>query len=254
MNYAPFQGQAGAKELSFSYSIKIIPKKKADFSIQKLREITGVYKSVEDLKKDVSSACNGEISLESFGYIEPGHGNRGKQQWLSSTDDLKDMYSIHQGRNEILLWSYRLDVQRKRAHSPDVDESAKHARYDKYLDKMTAVEMIEEELKEKHSDGKYTDEQIRSWAHLIQMKKHSSYECPPNKRFWKAAQPASTSGGSSTSASSVVNVSPGKRVNMRGQCVQQLLQLHELLEKGGINKQQYDEMQSTIMNDVKRFE
>ena len=50
-----------------------------------------------------------------------------------------------------------------------------------------------------------------------------------------------------------VNVSPGKRVNLRGQCVQQLLQLHELLEKGGINKQQYDEMQSTIMGDVKKY-
>ena len=35
-------------------------------------------------------------------------------------------------------------------------------------------------------------------------------------------------------------------------CVQQLLQLHELLEKGGISKEQYDEMQSTIMGDVKK--
>ncbi len=42
-------------------------------------------------------------------------------------------------------------------------------------------------------------------------------------------------------------------MNLRGQCVQQLLQLHELLEKGGINKQQYDEMQSTIMGDVKKY-
>ncbi len=52
-----------------------------------------------------------------------------------------------------------------------------------------------------------------------------------------------------------VNVSPGKRVNLRGQCVQQLLQLyiHELLEKGGINKQQYDEMQSTIMGDSEKI-
>ena len=143
------------------------------------------------------------------------------------------MYSTHQGKTEILLWSHRSDVQRKRAHSPDADESAKRTRFDKYLDKMTEVEMIEEELKEKHSNGQYTDEQIRSWAHLIQMKKHSSYDSPPNERFWKVA---STPGGSSisASASTTSNVSPGKRVNLRGQCVQQ--------------------MQSTIMDDAKRFD
>ncbi len=67
---------------SFSYAIKLIPKKKADFSIQKLRGIAGMYKPIENLKEDILSACNGEISII-FGYIEPGHGNRGKQQWLS---------------------------------------------------------------------------------------------------------------------------------------------------------------------------
>ena len=81
---------------SFSYAIKLIPKKKADFSIQKLRGIAGMYKSIEDLKEDILSACNGEISIDSFGYIEPGHGIRGKQQWLSSNEDLKDMYTVHQ--------------------------------------------------------------------------------------------------------------------------------------------------------------
>ena len=74
---------------SFSYAIKLIPKKKADFSIQKLRGIAGMYKSIEDLKEDNLSACNGEISIDSFGYIELGHGNRGKQQWLSAMMILK---------------------------------------------------------------------------------------------------------------------------------------------------------------------
>ena len=34
----------------------------------------------------------------------------------------------------------------------------------------------------------------------------------------------------------------------------QLVQLHDLLEKGAISKEQYDVMQSSIMNDVKKFE
>ena len=130
------------------------------------------------------SACNGKISLESVGYIEPGHGAKGKQRWLTSIDDLKDMYRVHKGKTEILLWSLHLEVQRKRTHSPDADENGKRARYDKYLDSMTEVQLIEEDLIERHPDGQYTDEQLRSWTHLIQMKKHSSYDTPPNKRFW----------------------------------------------------------------------
>ena len=35
--------------------------------------------------------------------------------------------------------------------------------------------------------------------------------------------------------------------------MQQLLQLHELLEKGGISKEQYDEMKGTIMDEVKQY-
>ena len=161
------------------------------------------------------SACNGKISLESFGYIEPGHGAKGKQRWLTSIDDLKNMYHVHKGKTKILLWSSHLEVQRKRAHSPDVYENGKRARYDKYLDSMTEVQLI------------------RSWAHLIQMKKHSSYDTPPNKRFWNKSVKTNGLTPSESGSSTSINVSPGKRVNLRGQCVQQLLQLPELLEKGG---------------------
>ena len=40
---------------------------------------------------------------------------------------------------------------------------------------MTEVEAIEAELREKHADGIYSEHQLQSWAHWIQMKKHSSY-------------------------------------------------------------------------------
>ena len=47
---------------------------------------------------------------------------------------------------------------------------------------MAEVEEIEEQLRERYCD-KYTDPQLRSWAHLIQMKKHQSLDEPPNKPF-----------------------------------------------------------------------
>ena len=99
------------------------------------------------------------------------------------------------------------------------------------------------------------------------MKKHTSYDAPPNKGFWKVARQKKQTvlRGSSTGVeqdddiivdegSSRVNVSPNQWVDLHGKCVTQLLQLHELMEKGGISKEQYHEMQETIMNDVKKFE
>ena len=104
----------------------------------------------------------------------------------------------------------------------------------------------------------WSEEQLRSWAHLIQMKKHTSYEVPPNKGFWKVGRQLkkskdtiSTAGqneaefdcgdnighsSSTDSSDATICISPSMRVNLRGQCVQQLLQLHELLQKGGINQ------------------
>lgn len=79
------------------------------------------------------------------------------------------------------------------------------------------------------------------------MKKHSSYDIPPNKPFWKTPKKKVPPN------SNEITVSPSKRVNLRGQCVQQLLKLHELLEKGGISKEQYDEMQRSIMEEVRKY-
>ena len=51
--------------------------------------------------------------------------------------------------------------------------------------------------------------------------------------------------------SSVVTISPSKRLNLRGQCVDQLYRLHELLKKGAIDKAVYDEMRESIMTEVR---
>ena len=91
------------------------------------------------------------------------------------------------------------------------------------------------------------------WAH--QMKKHSSFDEPPNKRFWKSV---SSTAGCDEGATRSVNVtslltSPGKRVNLRGQCIYQLLRLQQLFEQGGVSQEQYSEMKEAIMNDVKKI-
>ena len=211
----------------------------------KLHGMSEEFHSVDDLRRCVCEVCKEKVVMDTFGFIEPGHGAKGKQRWLTSHEDLKEMYVIHQGKKEILLWCYAADQGQKRSQSSDEPE-AKRTRYDKQTDKMSEVQEIEEKLRQKYPNGPYSEEQLRSWAHLIQMCKHSSYDVPPNKPFWKTRSKQISSG-------TEIAISPGKRVNLRGQCVQQLLQLHELLEKGGISKEQYEDMKGTIMNEVKHY-
>ena len=98
------------------------------------------------------------------------------------------------------------------------------------------------------------------WAHLIQMNKHTSYEEPPNKKFWKTSDSAGSSQGTSGSKSSNLGSSrsvldsPGKRVSLRGQCIDQLHRLQQLYSDGGITEDQYMEMKESIMKEVKKFE
>ena len=96
------------------YSLKIIPKKKADFRVMKLHGLTGKYSSIDGLKEAICEACKDDVTLEAFGYIEPGHGAKGKERWLVTPENLRDMYAIHGDKKEVLLWCYTADQGQKR--------------------------------------------------------------------------------------------------------------------------------------------
>ena len=213
------------------------PEKKSEFEVQSLKS-KKKYLSLEGLKACVVLECQEKVPnpLTVIRCIEPGHGLSGKKKWLTSDDDMRSMYEACKGKSDVTILCYgcasesvRGRQRQQAGHTSSASTSApKSTRYDSHVDRMVEVSSIEEKLKEKHSE-RYTDEQLRSWAHLIQMCKHNSYEEPPNKPFFRP---------SCKSTSFALTVSPGKRINMRGQCVDQLLKSHQLFEKGVISKDQ----------------
>ena len=61
--------------------------------------------TITELKEELVNAFSsqiGENPPEQVGYIEPGHGAKGKQRW----QDLNDMYDIHSSSQEVMLWTY----------------------------------------------------------------------------------------------------------------------------------------------------
>ena len=102
---------------------------------------------------------------------------------------------------------------------PTIPLSTKRAgHFEAQMKRMDDVQEIVEKLKEQHSNDKYTPEQIHWWANLIHMKKHSSYESLPQYRYFTSK----VSGGKSTS----LQTSPGKHIDQRSECIDQLKKLH----------------------------
>ena len=98
--------------------------------------------------------------------------------------------------------------------------------------KVSEVEEIIKDLREKHGTN-FNIEQFSMWAHVIHIGKHFLREAPPDLPFFRQGikkTTVSSSAGIHTSSSSVA-VSPGKRVSLRSECINQLDKWHSLLEK-----------------------
>ena len=116
-----------------------------------------------------------------------------------------------------------------------------------HLEKMDELQKIVSNLKEKHKEGKYSHfsgAQFHCWGNMIQLGHHESYENPPNKPFFGATK--------SASASASGGVSPGKRIHLRSECIDQLTKWHKLMNEGVISAEEYKDMHKT-MSDMKKF-
>ena len=158
---------------------------------------------------------------------------------MTSNKDLQEMYERYQKRRDIMLW---MKQSRKRPHSESDNPSSGvplsrkcgRSNYDGQLNRMAQVDEILDEIKKKHGDT-YSQEQCRVWALLIQMGKHESYESAPDKLFFKTKK-------KQVSEASASSASPGKRLQMRSECIDQLDKWYQLMEKGAITNEQYKEI------------
>lgn len=133
---------------TLNYSIKIVNPKKSDFVVSSKKK----FHDLDNLKKRVSEEFEEQIngSIKQIGYIEPGHGLRGKQRWLTSSVELEEMYALFQGRKEIMLWTFSENSKkRSRPENESNDENSvlkKRSRYEGHVDKMAEVDEIYDKL------------------------------------------------------------------------------------------------------------
>jgi len=144
----------------------------------------------------------------------------------------------------------RLSRGKKRSRFPG-EEKASSSKYESHSTKRLAlVDDIYEKLQDKHK-GKYSAEQLRTWAHLLQMGKHESYDEPPDKPFFREKKSSALS--AVNTSTQPVSISSGKKVNMRNELINQLEKWYQLLEIGAISQTQYAELKDTILLDIKEL-
>ena len=132
-------------------------------------------------------------------------------------------------------------------------------KYDGYLKALAKVDNIHKKLDGKYH-GKFSlGQQLYAWAHLVQSGKYASLDKAPDMPFFrgkdkrKDCSPSSPLHSSASQSTSSVGVSPGRRVGLRTECIDQLKKWHALLLDGAITKAQYDDFQAKILSDMEKF-
>lgn len=243
----------------FSYKVKVInSNKKSDYTVKKL-ESSHQFQSVQELVSKLSHSFT--IKVNKVGYMLPGHGLKGKHHYISTDDQIPEMYELFSGKREILLCCWYGTGTKSVVVEDDDDgienivqnpvpvRSKRSTKSDAIAQKINDAEEVMNTLAKIHKN--YTSEQLSSWAHLIQMGKHHSYDNPPDYPYFKGNKRSRRkSADSGDELPRSPTFSPCKKVQIRSECIDQLQKWHNLLEKGGISKEQYEELQKTIMADM----
>ena len=172
-------------------------------------------------------------------------------------------YVDHRNKTKILLWCYTGISIKKCTPKSTLKRSSKlptdtrrSSNYDSQLKTADEVNIIFQSLKEEHG-GEYTPEQLRTWAHMLHIGTHDSTQDPPDKpfsRFSKLKHPDREELVSTPEAKkAAVSHSPGRRVNMRSELIDQLKKCSELVDSGAISDEIFHDLQTTILSDIKNL-
>lgn len=254
------------------YSIKMVnPSRMSDFRNVDLG--TGIlYQSINSLKKfimanlpSIPGFVKPDIDEVEMGYVEPGHGLKGKKVWLFTDGDISKMYARYQRKRNIRLWCYthatKKDSKKKSnktaatsgSKSTGSKSSGSKSTGSKFEKKQDEVDEVYEELRKKYKNT-YSPEQLRTWSYMMKIGSHDTLDEPPEKPYFvgykrRAKATYSPSGKSPESKRLALSttVSPGRKVNVRSELIDQLEKWHKLLDLCVISQKEYEDLKDQIL-------
>ena len=123
------------------------------------------------------------------------------------------------------------------------------------MEDRTAVDDIYKELQEKHTS--YSPRRLRAWANMVNMKTWASLGEAPNKPFFTHGRKRSSEDNASTETPATQKqssiASPGRKVHVRTELIDQLDKFHKLKKSGALSPTEDDELRSSILSDIKNL-
>lgn len=221
---------------------------------------------MDDFNEHVPSTPQFQI-----GYME---GNS-KQHLILCREDLETMYDSVTDKKEIMLWcDKKMETQESQGSSRKRKSNEGGSKALKVDEQESELIKMVDQLSEKHSK-KYTVPQYRLWAKFIQMKRHDSFDIPPNiplitgtpdsRKHVKKDTVSDALAGAATAIVKALNGSPKKRsntsesiplsqgispnshANLRRKHLEDIRMLHSLYEDGIISDHEYQEQKENIL-------
>ena len=197
-----------------------------------------------------------------FGYFQ---GN--KRVWVRNNEDLKEVHKLlktsdsHSGtlwcdgkadhrsaKRSVSDLNFSDSDGENNARLPKSKSKKKRTRYE---EKAERIEDTVDQLKEKHGN-QYTLVQYRIWAETMESGQHSSVENPPTGRFFKSQSKTKT--GSSVSANADEKcLTPSKVAQLRSTYIQQIKELHGLLELGAITNDHFVKQRDCLLQEMDKL-
>ena len=246
-----------------SISLKVInPDKRSEAKLYILRNVSWQHLSDPNKVRDffVEQLCD---QISSNAVFDFGYYRGNKRVWVRNNEDLKEVHKLLKSNDShsVTLWcdgkadhrsakrsgsdlTFSDSDGENDAHLPKSKGKKKRTRYEEKADR---IEDVVDQLKEKHGKD-YTLVQYRIWAETMESGQHSSYDLPPKGRFFKA-QSKGKAGVASTSADEK-SLTPSKVAQLRSTYIQQIKELHGLLEVGAITNDHFIKQRDSLLQQM----
>jgi len=245
-----------------------------------MHSTTQRFQTPLELKKKIHESfvnhvpCNFENMQVGY-FLQSGRAQ--KKKWIDSDVDLSAMYSHFHSGDEILLWCDGCDSSSSAVEKPtgkkskDSDEtSSKRMHHEDEIDKLAM------ELMKLHGD-KYTYPAYKVWARMIKNSQWDKMDDPPPIKMITSGKTTKKDKDSvadiiAGAAVAVVQalknpspspprassfpqhvISPGKKVNLRQQYLQQLKMIQNLRDDGILTLDEFQNEKDNIIDNLKKL-
>ena len=270
---------------SYKYRVRIInPKAKKEFITIDWHGVTEKFETVLQLKQKLINTLSAHVpplsAIDTFnvGYF---HGRPQTKSWMVAAEDMQAMYASARDK-DILLWcdGKELSTGRKRKNlsrdEEDMPNSSK--RSTSFAAEEEELEKYISELQEIHGD-KYDYGEYKIWARMIKNRQWKDKDTPPNLpmirgkagpkgktdvvdtlataavAIIKALQPsdARPKSPAATATRTADGMSPGKKVQLRSQYLNQLKEIQNLRDENVLTADEFQAEKDTILQTLREL-